>query len=178
MVRAVNMNMPILLQRKKGFTLIELLVVMVLLSVLVALVSGGYTSSSRRGRDNRRKNDLRNIATALEAYYSDKGVYPSNDANGQIVGCLALDLQPCTWGGQFKDKNDTLYMVLMPQDPSSVLYRYYYVGATSSYKLYARLENTQDAGNGVDQTGYAGTNCATSGTQECTYGVSSSNTEP
>ena len=171
------MNLPIFSKKKRGFTLIELLVVMVLLSVLVALVSGGYTSSSRRGRDNRRKNDLRNIATALEAYYSDKGLYPAGDANGQIIGCLALDLQPCTWGGEFKDKNDTLYMVLMPRDPST-LQRYYYVGATSTYKLYARLENTQDAGNGVDQTGYAGTNCATSGTQECTYGISSSNTEP
>ncbi len=172
------MNIPNLLKRKRGFTLIELLVVMVLLSVLVALVSGGYTSSSRRGRDNRRKNDLRNIATALEAYYSDKGAYPAGDANGQIVGCGALDLQVCSWGGEFKDKNDTLYMVLMPKDPSSLLQRYYYVGATSTYKLYARLENTQDAGNGVDQDGYASTNCATSGTQECTYGISSTNTSP
>lgn len=171
------MKLLVKLANKRGFTLIELLVVMVLLSVLVALVSGGYTSSSRRGRDNRRKNDLRNIATALEAYYSDKGSYPSNDSNGQIIGCAALDLQPCSWGGEFKDKNGTLYMVLMPQDPST-LQKYYYVGATTTYKLYARLENTQDAGNGVLQTGYSGTNCAASGTQTCTYGISSSNTSP
>ncbi len=164
-------------QKKRGFTLIELLVVMVLLSILVAVATGSYASSSRRGRDNRRKNDLRNIATALEAYYSDKGIYPASNVNGEIVGCGALDLATCSWGGEFKDKNDTLYMVLMPKDPSS-LQRYFYIGATSSYKLYARLENTQDAGNGVYQTGYTSTNCATSGTQLCTYGISSSNTSP
>jgi type II secretion system protein G len=164
------------IHRKRGFTLIELLVVMVLLSILVAVATGGYASSSRRGRDNRRKNDLRNIATALEAYYSDKGVYPTSNSNGQIVGCEDLDLQVCEWGGEFVDQHGTLYMVLMPKDPGNT--RYFYVSGTTNYKLYAKLENTLDEGNGVAQSGYSGTNCANSGTVECTYGISSSNTSP
>jgi type II secretion system protein G len=161
----------------KGFTLIELMVVMVILAILVALASGSYASSTRRGRDNRRKNDLRNVTTALEAYYNDKGVYPQGNANGEIVGCGTADAQTCSWGGQFKDKNNTLYMVLIPSDPSDSQ-RYYYTGGNNTYKLYTHLENTKDEGTGVKQDGYSGTNCSKDGSVLCTYGISSGNTTP
>jgi general secretion pathway protein G len=160
-----------------GFTLMELLIVIVLLGILVALGTGSYASSTRRGRDNRRKNDLRNIATALEAYFSDKGRYPSNNSNGEMVGCGSGDNAVCSWGGQFADQYNTLYMILIPDDPADQ-YRYYYVGTDTTYKLYAKLENTLDEGNGVDQDGYAGTNCAEDGNTICTYGIASLNTTP
>lgn len=166
---------------RKGFTLIELLIVMVILSILVAIVTGTYATSSKRGRDNRRKGDLRNIATALEVYYNDKGTYPTGDASGQMVGCCTIlhcgDIQPCGWGGTMKDTNGTLYMVFIPLDPVTGR-QYYYWGNGSSYKLYAKLENVNDAGTGViqDPPGYGGTNCG-SGVL-CTYGISSSNTTP
>lgn len=169
------------IRHKKGFTLIELLIVMVLLSILVAIATGSYASSSKRGRDNRRKNDLRNLSTALEAYFNDKGRYPASNANGEMVGCCATngcgDTQVCSWGGQFKDTNGTLYMVLIPSDPSSGQ-KYYYVGGTTIYKLYTHLENTRDEGTGVNQTGYTGTNCINGGNALCTYGIASSNTTP
>lgn len=169
------------LLRQDGFTLMELLIVMVILAILVAIATGTYATSTKRGRDNRRKNDLRNITTALEAYYSDKGRYPSSNANGEMVGCCSTqgcgDIQVCEWGGEFKDTNGTLYMVLIPDDPVDSQ-KYYYSGGTTEYKLYAKLENTRDAGNGVDQSGYTGTDCSDDSTVECTYGISSSNTEP
>lgn len=154
---------------------------MVILSVLVAIATGTYASSSRRGRDNRRKNDLRAVTTALEAYYSDKGAYPTSNGSGEMVGCCTTvgcgDTQVCSWGGQFKDTNGTLYMVLIPDDPSASQ-KYYYVGGTSTYKLYTKLENTRDEGNGVNQSGYAGTDCSDTDATLCTYGISSSNTSP
>ncbi len=155
----------------------ELLVVMVILSVLVALATGTYGTTSRRGRDNRRKNDLRNLATALEVYYGDKARYPSNNANGEMVGCGTNDLEVCTWGGEFKDTNNTLYMVLIPDDPVTNQ-KYYYIGTANTYKLYARLENTYDQGDGVSQSGYASTDCSDDAVALCTYGISSSNTTP
>lgn len=162
---------------KRGFTLMELLIVMVLLGILVALGTGSYASSLRRGRDNRRKSDLRNVASALEIYFNDKGVYPTSNASGQMVGCGAGDLLVCSWGGEFKDKNSTLYMSLTPKDPTDK-YKYYYSSTASKFKIYAKLENTNDEGSGVKQAGYAATNCAASGSTLCTYGIASGNTTP
>lgn len=163
--------------RSNGFTLMELLIVMVLLGILVALGTGSYASSIRRGRDNRRKNDVRFITVALESYFNDKKIYPASNANGEIVGCGLNDLAVCAWGGQFKDQYNTLYMTLIPDDPLDQ-YKYYYVATDTTYKLYVKLENTRDEGTGVKQAGYTGTNCAISGTTLCTYGVSSTNSTP
>lgn len=155
----------------------ELLIVIVILGVLVAFATGSFASSLRRGRDNRRKNDVRSVATSLEAYFNDKGIYPASNSNGEMVGCGAADASVCSWGGKFIDKNDTLYMILIPKDPADQ-YRYYYTSTEAAYKLYAKLENTLDVGSGAKQAGYAGTNCAASGTTICTYGIASQNTEP
>lgn len=160
---------------KRGFTLIELLVVMVILSILVVLSTGTYIQSTKRGRDNRRKSDVRNIQTALETYNNDKGSYPTG-SGGMIMGCGENGMQVCTWGEEFKNTTTgTLYMTRLPADPLSS--RMYYYGSTGvSYNLYAKLENTKDEGDGVNQAGYTGTNCG-SGVL-CTYGVASSNTTP
>lgn len=160
-----------------GFTLMELLIVMVILSILVAIATGAYGSSSRRGRDNRRKNDVRSLVTALEAYYNDKGRYPIG-SNGVMMGCGSLDAQACDWGGSFRDQYNTLYMVLLPSDPIDTQTYYYVSPSGANYKIYAKLENTNDAGDGVDQDGYASTNCSTNSTVACTYGIASGNTSP
>ena len=164
-------------KKNQGFTLIELLVVMVILSILVAIATGTYASSSRRGRDNRRKNDLRSLSTALEAYYNDKGWYPTG-TNGVMMGCGALDAQACSWGGEFKDQYNTLYMVLIPLDPLTSRQYYYVSTSGTKYRVYAGLENTKDAGDGANQDGYANTDCDTNNTVECTYGIASGNVSP
>lgn len=173
----------------KGFTLIELLIVMVLLGILISIATGSYGSSSRRGRDNRRKSDLRNVATALESYYSDKGRYPADNVNGEMVGCCTTqgcgDVEVCSWGGTFQDTNGTTYMVSVPEDPVD-LQKYYYAanGSGTSYTLYARMENTKDEGTGVKQSGYTDkyhsrdTSCSVGAAVKCTYGIASSNTTP
>jgi prepilin-type N-terminal cleavage/methylation domain-containing protein len=162
-------------RKKRGFTLIELLIVMVIMAILTIIITGTFASSIQRGRDARRKDDLRSLSGALEGYFNDKGKYPIG-VNGIMMGCSTLDSQPCNWGGQFTDSKGTLYMVLIPSDPSK--YTYYYVSNGLKYQLYAKLENTLDAGNGVVQGGYANTNCGTTSTVLCTYGISSSNTSP
>lgn len=165
---------------RHGFTLIELLIVIVILSVLTVIVTGTFSSSMRRGRDTRRKNDLRAVANALESYYNDKGKYPLG-ASGKMMGCLTFDTSECSWGGQFKDAAGTLYMVFIPKDPLQTQTYYYYSLDGKSYVLYAHLENTLDEGNGVNQTGYSnptGNKCGYSDIKTCTYGISSPDTEP
>lgn len=168
--------------KKNGFTLIELMVSMVILAILVVAGFGSYTSSQRRSRDSKKKNDLRQVALALETYYSDKGRYPSSDAQGRILGCAPGGITACDWGEIFQaDTNGTLYMVALPIETDSKL-RYLYVtdGTGTSYQLYATLVNVKDTDipkNASDQSRvFTDIDCGTgAGTIYCNYGVASSN---
>ena len=63
--------------KQKGFTLIELLVVVAIIGILAAIAIPQFASYRQRGFDARAKSDLRNVATAEEAYYADSEVYKS-----------------------------------------------------------------------------------------------------
>lgn len=66
--------------REKGFTLIELLVVIAVLGILsaVVLVAINPSRQLQRARDSGAKSDVGQIATALEAYFTDnEGSYPA-----------------------------------------------------------------------------------------------------
>ena len=69
------------MKKNSAFTLIELLVV---ISIIVILITTGLTSfatAQRKGRDAKRKSDLRDIKNSLEQYYSVCGfVYPTSGA--------------------------------------------------------------------------------------------------
>ncbi|MBU1326651.1 prepilin-type N-terminal cleavage/methylation domain-containing protein [Patescibacteria group bacterium] len=162
---------------KKGFTLIELMVVIVIMGILVMIGISTFISSQKRGRDSRRKSDVTNIALVLETYYNDKGKYPTGNSAGQMVGCFPDDATACTWGGAFKDKNSTVYMMVLPKDPRDPSQQYYYVSSGGYFQLYALLENTFDVdvhrnASDVAQS-YVGTICGSS--KLCNYAVTSSN---
>lgn len=63
------------MSRDRGFTLIELLVVIAIIGVLAAIAIPQYAAYRQRGFDARAEGDLRNAATAEEAYYADNAVY-------------------------------------------------------------------------------------------------------
>lgn len=158
-----------------GFTLLEILVVIVIIGILSTIGLRTFASSQLKGRDSRRKSDLHNISSALEAYYNDKGQYPAA-GNGLILGCESNAAEACTWGEIWQEDfnttgvQNTVYMVELPADPSVGL-EYFYVSAVpnKSYRLYARLENVQDGTINAVGSGYQ---C---GTAECNYVVASSN---
>ena len=67
------------MRNEKGFTLIELLVVIAIIGILAAIAIPQFAEYRARGFDARAKSDLRNVATAEEAYFADNEVYKSCD---------------------------------------------------------------------------------------------------
>lgn len=96
-----------------GFTLIELLVVIAIIGMLASMVSVSVQFVRMKARDARRINDLTQIRTALEMYYTDHGSYPPTPC-GYDVNCYNVSTN-ATW--------DTLanhlrpYIGALPRDP-------------------------------------------------------------
>src|SRR6202011_2875441 len=62
--------------KEKGFTLIELLVVIAIIAVLLGLVFPVFQGVLDRAKKVQAKNDLTQIATAVNAFYTEYGKYP------------------------------------------------------------------------------------------------------
>lgn len=76
---AVRMN-----STKRGFTLIELLIVVVIIGVLAAIAIPKFQNTKGKANAATLRSDLRNLATAEEAYFYENGVY-TNDLNALNV---------------------------------------------------------------------------------------------
>jgi type IV pilus assembly protein PilA len=66
---------------EKGFTLIELLIVIAIIGVLASIAIPTFATYRNRAYDSAVMSDLRNAATAQEAYYIDNNIYSSNVTN-------------------------------------------------------------------------------------------------
>lgn len=62
----------------RGFTLIELLVVIAIIGLMATLALIALSTQRADARDAYRLASLKTIGTALEAFYSDHGYYPSS----------------------------------------------------------------------------------------------------
>jgi len=167
---------------RQSFTLIELLLAMALLSILIVLLTGNFSTTLKRGRDQQRKNDLNQVQKVLELYYEDNQKYPIfTPANGgnEIFG-KKLCTSKVTAFNSSCPVTDTTYMIKTPQDPSSsYVYKYVPDATGSSYYLYSYIENDLDQGSGVSKTGFnTDVYCDSAGTLLCRYYVSSSNADP
>jgi type II secretion system protein G len=60
----------------KAFTLIELLIVVAIIAILAAIAVPNFLEAQVRAKVSRAKSDIRNFATALEAYRVDNNLYP------------------------------------------------------------------------------------------------------
>ncbi|MBI4101044.1 prepilin-type N-terminal cleavage/methylation domain-containing protein [Candidatus Microgenomates bacterium] len=118
-----------IINSERGFTIVELLVVIVVIAILVALTLPNLFGLQRRARDDDRKNDLKNLQSALETYYNDNNSYV--DSTDDLVA---------------------QYIDAVPTDPNGGAYTYTPApgGCTTagdnctSYTLSADLENDND----------------------------------
>ena len=98
----------------RGFTLIELLVVIAIIGLLSTLAVIALNSARQKSRDTKRLSDIRQIATALELFYTDSNVYPTEASPVELGqgGYSAI----CSNGFQ-ATCTGTAYMGLVPQPP-------------------------------------------------------------
>lgn len=76
-----------------GFTLVELLTVVGIVGILASIAIPQYAEYREKAFDSRAESDLRNVATAEEAYFIDSSSYVSCDETTcpiQLEGLLAL----------------------------------------------------------------------------------------
>ena len=121
--------------KKKGFTLIELLVVATIITILSAIGLVSFVNAGQGARDAKRKEDLSQIAAALEMYRSNNDMYPT-------TGLIQLT-------------SPTVYIQSIPSDPKNPTNTYYYSASTSDYTLGAYLES----GGSTCVAGQCGSNC-------------------
>jgi prepilin-type N-terminal cleavage/methylation domain-containing protein len=69
------MSAPI--RPRAGFTIIEMLIVVTILTLLAGILLPILEQESVRARDGRRAGDLRSVASALSAYRSMTGTFPT-----------------------------------------------------------------------------------------------------
>lgn len=62
---------------EKGFTLIELMIVIVILGVLAGIVVFSVQFITNRGNAAACNTNMKNVQSAAEAFYADKGHYPT-----------------------------------------------------------------------------------------------------
>lgn len=65
------------LKGKKGFTLIELLIVVAIIAILAAIAIPQFSEYRKKAYNSAGQADLRNLKTALEAFYADEQQYPN-----------------------------------------------------------------------------------------------------
>jgi prepilin-type N-terminal cleavage/methylation domain-containing protein len=71
---------------RRAFTLIELLVVISIILILGGLAFPAFQSVQNSARNTQAKNDLVQIVTAVNAFYTEYGRYPSADTSDVTFG--------------------------------------------------------------------------------------------
>src|SRR5882724_2016587 len=66
--------------RAGGFTLIELLIVIGIIAILIGLLFPAFKGEQDQARRTQAKNDLTQIVTAVNAFYTEYGRYPVSSA--------------------------------------------------------------------------------------------------
>ncbi len=88
--------------KTKGFTLLELLVVIAIIGLLASIVLIALKNARVKSKDSRRAQLHKQIATALQFYYSDYNSFPST---GGTWICLGVGNGDSCWKGLYQGSN-------------------------------------------------------------------------
>jgi len=93
---------------QRGFTLIELLVVITVIAILMALLFPAFRGVQDQAKRTHAKNDLTQIVTAVNAFYTEYGQYP-----------IASNTADVTIDGSSGNTNDMLFNILRGQNATA-----------------------------------------------------------
>ena len=143
--------------KQSGFTIVELLIVIVVIGILAGLVITTFNGIQQKARDTERETDIKAIHAQVEAFWAQKGYYPSLvDMNNRtaVTGFVAVNLKGLD-AEAFKDPKGAAALLV----GAPVASAYAYVVSPSvcdtaasttcvAYTLTATLEGTLN-GSGV-----------------------------
>jgi prepilin-type N-terminal cleavage/methylation domain-containing protein len=117
--------------KQQGFTIVELLIVIVVIGILAALVITTFTGIQQKARDTERQTDIKALQGQVEAYYAQKGNYPTrtnvNDSAWRSTNMKGLDAEA------IKDpKNPTGTTPALAAAVSATQYRYDVLNASDT----------------------------------------------
>lgn len=158
-----------------GFTLIELLVVIAIIALMVGLALPNFVGSRERARDSKRKQELRQMKTALRLYYNDYQGYPADSGGplyNQIKGCGPSGAATCPYSGCGVDFSAggtdgcvTTYMKKFPSEFGTRIY-YYQLSSGADFLLKVALENVSDPDMATSRATCPGSGSKTCGTSD------------
>jgi type IV pilus assembly protein PilA len=73
-----KLNAGMSARNEKGFTLIELMIVIAIIGILAAIAIPQFSAYRKRAFNAAAETDVRNMATAQEAYYVDNQTYTAD----------------------------------------------------------------------------------------------------
>lgn len=135
---------------RSGFTLVELLVTISIIAILSSIGLAVYRGAVGGARDSNRKQDLTQLAAALELYYQK---------NNRYVTPASLATDSCSRDTSKFYTNIAPYMQnnVVPKDPlTKTNYCYISINFGEGFRLFAKLENCSD------KDIISGINCQTS----------------
>lgn len=127
----------IVIKKQKGFSLIELLVVIIILGLLASLVAPKFFGKVDKARIKTAKTQIELLATALDTYRLDMGVYPKE------LEALRSSDDP-KWDGPYLPKP-------VPLDPWGNPYEYKFPGEHGPYDIISYGLDGKPGGEGNDK---------------------------
>ena len=98
-------------KKASAFTLLEILVVISIIGILIALGTAAFATTQKKGRDAKRKADIKAIQNGFEQYHAKTNVYPSNKEEA-----ADLSIFPAGLPEDPKNQGENLYTFNLSSD--------------------------------------------------------------